>query len=611
MALNTSPYGSTDSLKEQTSKKQSFSPNQSVIPNAREGASAFQDMDPKAGHNGIDIESTNTSPFIATPDDTLLVLQDKQGNPQQLTVEQLTSWFATAERAGKQDTPTNATDAELATQLLSRFGLRSALDVVAFLRSPAGDSVRAIIGEELAEMAAHDKLNTFLQRETLRIVHLLLGLTYAKHAKAQSLNEWMHHLQEQFLHRQEVTSAPPSHAETAYQNALSDTVTSHLHSTAFIQQSLDERLAASGDLAAELIQTEEDIVKTQQKYDLFDSDVEDMLSNHAPETTEIAKLHDRLSQLTAQVQAQAESVEALLNEGKEEQAREQMLISNRHGVQIALLQEMLGVVEGTHTLHSEKSETTPTFANADFILEGKKIVHHNGKQYLLRSTQELSDLTTPQEKEDAHQAFHQLKMRPDTMTIKRLLEHNRQLEHNAHAQRKTRLSTQSEKMQQEIATLTHQLVTLQATKASIASCLPQPSPQPKAPLKPSNNPSLSSAAPSLTPGPLPQAAPLANSRSFIPSYRQMLLLMQTNPSANSLAQLQRSLTQLGIQQNAPFAQEVSKIKPGMPIQPLTMQTLLTTLERFGVVPKNQPGHVGSHDTPYAAPTPFSLRPKKS
>lgn len=118
-----------------------------------------------------------------------------------LTQSEVEEWFANTEKALRAETSQDKTgpvtqesnDRELGAKFLSRFGLKSAKDVIQFLNSPAGDTVKETIAAKWSEQEAIKAERAFEQREkeALRkrqLAYFLAGVMMHKAAKAKELN---------------------------------------------------------------------------------------------------------------------------------------------------------------------------------------------------------------------------------------------------------------------------------------------------------------------------------------------------------------------------------------------------------------------------------------
>src|SRR5687768_3466911 len=100
-----------------------------------------------------------------------IMLTTKKGEQVLLTSKKLESWLAAVEKMDLVKSPTDKerNDPYMATQFVSRFGFKTPNDLIVFLKSPAGESTKAMIGEELAEIAAMKEEIAFQIREDVAL----------------------------------------------------------------------------------------------------------------------------------------------------------------------------------------------------------------------------------------------------------------------------------------------------------------------------------------------------------------------------------------------------------------------------------------------------------
>lgn len=133
-------------------------------------------------------------------EENTLTLHTYQGKVT-LTESEVEGWFANTEKALRAETSQDKTgpvtqesnDRELGAKFLSRFGLKSAKDVIQFLNSPAGDTVKETIAAKWSEKEAIKAERAFEQREkeALRkrqLAYFLASMMMYKAAKAKELN---------------------------------------------------------------------------------------------------------------------------------------------------------------------------------------------------------------------------------------------------------------------------------------------------------------------------------------------------------------------------------------------------------------------------------------
>lgn len=106
-----------------------------------------------------------------------------------LTTEYLDAWFAAVE-----DSNSPEIKALVANRLLGRYGLQTSKDVITFFHSPAGETIKKMLSEKLADMIAcieqsQQAMQDEQSRYNRRLAFLLLGLAHKKAAHAHHLND--------------------------------------------------------------------------------------------------------------------------------------------------------------------------------------------------------------------------------------------------------------------------------------------------------------------------------------------------------------------------------------------------------------------------------------
>ena len=266
-----------------------------------------------------------------------------------------------------------------------------------------------------------------------------------------------------------------------------------------------------------------------------------------------------------------------------------MEMSNARNLRIGLLLDMIAVIEGRKVMYTQDGTPTQDFHEAEFILSNqKKLIQNNGKYYVLNASQDSENLSN-EEKETGEKAY--LRLRPEIMGVKQLIQHNQKLEQKEHNERKSVLSARSEAMQQDLLLLANQLTQMQASCASVEAALTSPSATP---------------TPAMKPMPTPTPTPHANAQCLTNSYRHMLLLMKSNPSEQSLEWLKTNIT--SSQSPKKLQEQVNTLSPGKPIPAELMKQLLARrdLGRVWLTPF-KPDITKTDLTPYAT-SPFNTRP---
>ena len=520
----------------------------------------------------------------------------------ELTSSKLEKWFAHVElslNSSKNEPAVRVSDdnaPELATQLLSRFGLQTTEDVIKFFKSPEGKETLTLINEELAEIAA---INDHIRQDALEhqllakraLAFLLLGLLDRREAKAHRLNEIMQQDIDKKSHDAEKASSTKL-LETARLNKsmLEPVLQSYTNAANEIEKSLQSKLQDAEKL-------EEKLAKINQKgelmtakyacYDkLLDLKYEEMSHITDGSPSVISKIKTDIEVITKQIYADAQKISELLDTGTDEDelaARQLMEESNARNLQVAILEDMLSVLSGDKTLCKEDGSPATSFADADLIVPKAnkvvekngiyyllnledKLVEKNGICYLLKANQKLDDMTLDAQKDAAnHAAEEYLQLKPEMTGVKKVVEHNRGLEQEIYLSEKNSVYAESDRMQKDILLLANHLE-LQIARANEATLAQQTSikPAPRMTHLPSLTPSTSMAPAMSNQIPNPQWAG--------DSYRHILRLMRDNPSQSSINWLK---TALAYDKTPELLREINKLKPNMPIPATTMQSLLS------------------------------------
>jgi hypothetical protein len=478
------------------------------------------------------------------------------------------------------------------------------------LHSPAGEATIAMIGKELAEMAA---LEDNIQQEVLSeqrlhkrlMAFLLLGLLHRREAHADQLNEEA----EQIIHQ---------HAKTEEQTALKrQQAAAALHPHEFVERNiaayskaanameamLENRLHESKTLEQALAELELNMLLAGKKYAHYDTHLQEIYQELAKLTLEgpipPTTIQQRIHALSQQIDLDTDQVSGLLDAGNEDEARDLMEISNARNLQIATLRDMLSVINDQKLMYTPMGMVTKDFQEAAYILAKEhKLVHDNGKYYLLKHGQNFAELS-PSERDNSEQAY--LRLRPEIMGVKQLVAHNQGVEEKAHNERKTSLSARSDMMQQEILLLANQLTLIQAARADAMGAISEASTTTPG-IKLTPLPS----APSPVPHPRASSHVSDTPKYMANSYREILQLMRTNPTQRAIDWLKNSLATTP---DPSIQTQLNKLMPGKPINPGLMNMLLARRDLGQLLAlTNKPGNEEPELAPSTAPTPFSMKP---
>ena len=440
---------------------------------------------------------------------------------------------------------------------------------------------------------------------------LLLGLLHKRKARAERRNEEaleiIHHhskAEEQAaIQRQQ--AAQSSHSNPF----LERTIDAYSKATKALEGELDNRLHESKSLEKDLAELELNMELTGKKYTHYDTHLDEIYDELAQLTSEgpvpTKTLQKRIDALTQQINLDTDNVSALLDEGKDSEARELMEVSNARNLQIATLLDMLSVINNQKVMYTTEGELTQVFQKAAFILAKEdRLVFKNDRYYLLKSGQDF-DALSPSEKTSSEQAY--LRLRPEIMGVKQLVAHNQGTEKSEHNERKTALSARSDLMQREILLLANQLSSIQAARADAMASLSETSKTTPG-IKLTPLPS----SPSLSPAP-PAPHKRASSHVSEPpkymanSYREILQLMRLNPTQRAIDWLKDSMANT---RDPNLQNQLNKLKPGKPISPGLMTMLLARpdLGQLLTLTKKPITQAAPELALSTAPTPFSKKP---
>ncbi|KTC95766.1 hypothetical protein [Legionella erythra] len=330
-------------------------------------------------HSDTDLKDPDTLSVQPTERPLVLTLKGNDGQDVNLTSSQLESWFAAIERDQMENNANNGLtpnlplqelqrDPYFATQFVGRYGIKTAKDVIAFLKSPAGDSVKIMIGEELAQVAALEEFKrqeyqTHEIRQHRLLAFLLLGLLY-REAHARHVVEANTQQAEARVQQGEANVAQDQQrAREQRVAALNQSLNSFNNTASAIQSRLSEK-----QLELDSVQRELQAINPEEmamRYETFDRHLSELdIQFQLPELDideQIASLEAQKAALEAQLQAQ--SPEALETALVDPNAPPQLVDSDSLKDRIAELTERI------HGLKQHKAAS----ANAQIPLIEDKI----------------------------------------------------------------------------------------------------------------------------------------------------------------------------------------------------------------------------------------------
>lgn len=390
------------------------------------------------------------------------------------------------------------TESENSTINLSRFGLKSSLDLVKFLRSPAGESKLGEIGTELAiqEKIRQNFEEATLEEQLLR--HRILA--YFAHRAASRKARDTQELYDEYEAQDK--KALDEQAKTMTKDKKHEPLELYDVLDRYEAMILDltDRLAKNSKDEAELLDNISNVLekttKLTTKYDVYG----DALNESTPSFYENTETNDediqkKIDQLTTEIDRLADSVNDLLIQDRDEEARELLNKQNALNLQVGMLKD-LQAVKGTskqqkyfadengHPIDNRSQGNTPQptpFKESAFVLTvGEKLIKQPDGYYLLKQGEDWNTVKdNPERKEQARQHYERSKH--EIMNVKNVVEANRKLEFRFVYDEAEDLNNKLQQNQSEKRALKLQLVQIQVAKTQVQRLLDQPELRPDAP----------------------------------------------------------------------------------------------------------------------------------
>ncbi len=465
---------------------------------------------------------------------------------------------------------------------IGRFGFKNPDDLKNFLRTPAGDTIKGELSDRIAEeQAIEDQRQFELDQEAIRKSRLkallFLWLIEKKGHAAEKLREFIEVQNEHFLkeHAKDAISSqkssPPSASEI-----LADVLADY--DKAFkeynkVYDTLSQNDKQLKEELSHLIHQKEIINKKHSVYDeslaSFDKASQDYDSLNREE------LRQKISDLEKDLFTQTDQILALLDQGKEDEARTLIHQQNALNLQIASLHD----IKSRHEEDQEKQtiflddegKITTSHKDSSFVFpkqlaQTKQLVKEHGQYYLIDLDKKLSDLNSG-EKVQAKSDFDG--MSHEIMSVKKAVQHTRKLEMEFQDSRIEDTESKIGENQLQLKMIRTQMTLVQASRANAETLkLPKPTP------------------------PVTDFFKKNQDIFKTPSLSSQLLFTQIDKTQPKNAEeikafLKKSCTLLGL----------SQIPSMAPLPQTTMVSLLQHMARFGANPYKfnpSPKEIASH-----------------
>lgn len=357
---------------------------------------------------------------------------------------------------------------------LSRFGLRTSKDVIAFLHTPAGEETLNEISQEIAaEMVLEQKKMAEADQESL--AHLvrasvLLGLI-SKNAHATAKQKEFAQQALEHLKHQSKSSVTHSASDREAREQFNRRVEGYYQQA---EQMIAEQMASAAaerEMLTDRVQRlEEEGKDLGGKYDLYQKEVNDVEASSDNATPE--EIEKEIAALTESMESQVDEINKLVEHNHE--ARELLAKHNATNLKVAHLKDLLAVHQGEKCFTDEKGNVVSSAKDAHFILNkgedgqpSQKIVQDkDGKMYLLKAGQDWDSVKDNKEAlKEASQNYEHAKQ--ELMTVKKVVQHHKVAEA---ALNKDQIAQTQDKLVQntnEQRNLANQLSLVQAARAQL------------------------------------------------------------------------------------------------------------------------------------------------
>ncbi len=536
----------------------------------------------------------------------------------ELRAEQLADWIkkqAQTDLRGKHSMMSSAS--------LGHFGLKTAQDVIYFLKTPAGASIKAAIARQLAIIASFKEgrrvqvLEEMLFKRRLMAFFIFSVITH-REAKARFLNEQIAQQLNKTLNNNTHANQPES--SSSYTQATIDILKAYDAEIDYLNEEKKTYKSEKAMLEAALAKQEELSKDLEVKHQLYDEilkqldsefvDLEKHLdltaqSNLSPEQHELKqtamiKLQEHYTALQGDIEKQTDSITELLSKGHDEDARKSVHQLNCLHFKATFLSDMLAIAQGQKKLFDEEGQPVDSYSKAAFVLKpDRKIVKHEGQYYLIGAAEDLQQMG-PEQKALAAKQYAQSKT--ELVSVKKMVLENVQVEKEHHHHQTAILQERQGQIKEHKQLLKSQLTQVQAARSIAQQALEKPEHLMQAPVPAFSN----------VPANIPKSSEISEGQSF----RKIIGFLRENEPKMTRYKL-NELCQTSEPAQKYVSAELLKIPASAPIPHTTMVNLLKNLERFGIDAtkpsmtniKSRTDFLAELQTqPSNSPTPFSMTP---
>lgn len=501
----------------------------------------------------------------------------------------------------KQDNPTQL------PLLLSRFGLKTAQDVIAFLKTPAGKNEIAAANEQNAHKAEMMRESRFAMLEHEMLMHALRAMFLSMFAskKAHATHQMYEAMQAQIdkiLHKDDVKPvATATHSVHPAYERLLESIASYEKILTTLNTEQDAAKAKEEALEHLLVTLEEQAIQIHLKHDIYNESLQEF-EHFDTKQLDPKFLAQRMEALSKEIDEHAELVSQAIAENKVDAA---ILMYKHQALHFkkAHYKEAYVIGEGHKCYTDEYGSEVTSFKKAHFILTlEQKIVKSDEKHYLLKAGQELH-LISQEEKEQAHANY--LAQKPSLMCIKQKMTNAQGNEIAAHTAQVENTKTQRKENKEELLIIANMIQLVQANLANAKHLANQLQLSPE--ITPRPTPTAGAA-------PTPKPVPTATTQLF----RDKIIELKSKEEKQLTSRDLHTLVSLAPEKDREMLNALLKNAPEInstaPIPFQTQQSFLKYIEGFGVnatkpsVTNIKSPSAKEERPEYTSPNPFKTSP---
>jgi effector protein LidA len=479
---------------------------------------------------------------------------------------------------------------------ISRFGFKNPGDLKIFLLSPAGETVKAEIGTQLAQEEAIKEEQRFEQQEQAKLhslikIHLLLWLMAEDDNADKALRELANEQNAKLLTLNNQPSKA-AHHETQphdFNKELQQALTSYNEKIRQNQLEHANLVEAENDLEHQINALAQQKTNFENKSEEYTASLDKFeQESEVHEQRDDTNLDQLISTMEKEMNDQTNEISRLLDQGSPEEeqlARELLNKQNALNLQLASLYDLRDQRKKKKLFFNEQGKQVERQKDAAYVVDNEhKIVRKNDKLYLLKSEENIDEISDDRLKEAGEQ-FEQHEH--EFMSVKKAVKHSLDLENKFHNFDERLMEAQNK--QQETAkaktAIENQIRTLQSIRENLSSEIAKNVSTTKPSSTPKPTPGSTMPTPSMSKDSIIFAVKFLNPFMKKPDVSTDQLMHKFNKFYSKANEndkkkvnpeeikdlLKRIINQLTLGQIPSFA----------PLPHSTMQSLLQNMERFG------------------------------